>query len=104
VYKTAVEWRHKTIVPVVTMSPTDNNKVLANPASFNIQTEPIGSIPRPLDLIERVAKSDGGDPNLAPLYEAAIRDTLSGLKRRILRTVSFVTIEFALLVEIARAT
>jgi 5-methyltetrahydropteroyltriglutamate--homocysteine methyltransferase len=41
-----------------------------------IPTEPIGSIPRPLDLIERVAKSDSEDPDLAPFYDAAIRDTI----------------------------
>jgi 5-methyltetrahydropteroyltriglutamate--homocysteine methyltransferase len=48
---------------------------MATPASI-IPTEPIGSIPRPVDLIERVAKADSEDPNLAPLYEAAIRDTI----------------------------
>src|SRR5260370_26899838 len=48
---------------------------MATPASM-IPTEPIGSIPRPVDLIERVAKADSEDPNLAPLYEAAIRDTI----------------------------
>jgi 5-methyltetrahydropteroyltriglutamate--homocysteine methyltransferase len=36
----------------------------------------IGSIPRPVDLIERVAKGDSEDPNLHPLYEDAIRDTI----------------------------
>jgi methionine synthase II (cobalamin-independent) len=41
-----------------------------------IPTEPIGSIPRPLDLIERVGQSDSEDPELAPLYEDAIRDTI----------------------------
>ncbi len=30
----------------------------------------------PLDLIERVAKSDREDPNLAPFYEDAIRETV----------------------------
>src|ERR1700681_742143 len=50
---------------------------MAKPASLTIPTEPIGSIPRPLDLIERVAKrGDSEDPNLAPLYEDAIRDTI----------------------------
>src|SRR5437588_285275 len=43
---------------------------------ITIPTEPIGSIPRPLDLIERVAKGDGEDPDLATFYEAAIRDTI----------------------------
>jgi 5-methyltetrahydropteroyltriglutamate--homocysteine methyltransferase len=41
-----------------------------------IPTEPIGSIPRPPDLIERVARSDSEDPDLAPFYEAAILDTI----------------------------
>src|SRR6202790_182894 len=43
---------------------------------MTIPTEPIGSIPRPLRLIEAVAKTDGMDPALAPHYEAAIRDTI----------------------------
>jgi 5-methyltetrahydropteroyltriglutamate--homocysteine methyltransferase len=50
------------------------------PASPTIPTEPIGSIPRPIDLIERVAKGDSDDPNLAPLYEDAIRDTIERLE------------------------
>jgi 5-methyltetrahydropteroyltriglutamate--homocysteine methyltransferase len=41
-----------------------------------IPTEPIGSIPRPRELVERVAQGDSEDPALAPLYEAAIRDTI----------------------------
>jgi 5-methyltetrahydropteroyltriglutamate--homocysteine methyltransferase len=49
---------------------------MAKPASLTIPTEPIGSIPRPVDLIERVARGDSEDPNLAPLYEDAIRDTI----------------------------
>src|ERR1700737_1771992 len=49
---------------------------MATPAPITIPTEPIGSIPRPVDLIERVAKSDSEDPALAPLYEDAIRDTI----------------------------
>src|SRR5712691_6099098 len=49
---------------------------MAKPASISIPTEPIGSIPRPADLIERVAKGDSADPKLAPFYEAAIRDTI----------------------------
>src|SRR5215213_1231566 len=44
---------------------------------MRILTEPIGSIPRPLDLIEAVAASgDHDDPALRPLYENAIRDTV----------------------------
>src|SRR5467141_1266283 len=49
---------------------------MAKLAPITIPTEPIGSIPRPIDLIERVAKGDSEDPNLAPLYEDAIRDTI----------------------------
>jgi 5-methyltetrahydropteroyltriglutamate--homocysteine methyltransferase len=44
--------------------------------SRSIPTEPIGSIPRPLHLIEEVARCDGADSALDPLYEAAIRDTI----------------------------
>lgn len=43
---------------------------------MTIPTEPIGSIPRPLRLIEAVAATDGTDPSLDPLYEAAILDTI----------------------------
>lgn len=43
---------------------------------MTIPTEPIGSIPRPLRLIEEVAKRDGNDPALEPLYDEAIRDTI----------------------------
>jgi methionine synthase II (cobalamin-independent) len=43
---------------------------------MNIPTEPIGSIPRPLRLIEAVATTDGTDPALDSLYEDAIRDTI----------------------------
>jgi 5-methyltetrahydropteroyltriglutamate--homocysteine methyltransferase len=42
-----------------------------------IPTEPIGSIPRPLDLIEAVAAGNADDPALDPLYDAAIRDTIT---------------------------
>ena len=41
-----------------------------------IPTEPIGSIPRPLWLIEALTAGDGTDPKLDPLYEEAIRDTI----------------------------
>jgi hypothetical protein len=58
------------------MGTTNNNKVFAKPTSISIPTEPIGSIPTPVDLIERVAKGDSEDPNLALLYEDAIRDTI----------------------------
>jgi 5-methyltetrahydropteroyltriglutamate--homocysteine methyltransferase len=44
---------------------------------MNIPTEPIGSIPRPLSLIEAInARGDGTDPSLDGLYEEATRDTI----------------------------
>jgi methionine synthase II (cobalamin-independent) len=46
------------------------------PVPTAIPTEPIGSLPRPLYLIERVAQGDNEDPQLASLYEEAIRDTI----------------------------
>jgi len=45
-----------------------------------VPTEPIGSIPRPIELIDAIAAHPGGDPNdlaLQPLYDAAIRDTIA---------------------------
>src|SRR4051794_33704696 len=44
---------------------------------MTIPTEPIGSIPRPLPLIEAVAARGGTDPALDPLYDEAIRDTIA---------------------------
>ena len=44
---------------------------------ITIPTEPIGSIPRPLGLIDAVAKCNSEDPALDPLYDAAIRDTIA---------------------------
>jgi 5-methyltetrahydropteroyltriglutamate--homocysteine methyltransferase len=44
---------------------------------MKIPTEPIGSIPRPLRLIEAMRTSGGLDPALDPLYEEAIRDTIA---------------------------
>ena len=42
-----------------------------------IPTEPIGSIPRPLPLVAALAETDCDDPALDPLYEEAIRDTIT---------------------------
>jgi 5-methyltetrahydropteroyltriglutamate--homocysteine methyltransferase len=42
-----------------------------------IPTEPIGSIPRPLPLIEAMARQGHEHPDLQPLYDAAIRDTIA---------------------------
>jgi 5-methyltetrahydropteroyltriglutamate--homocysteine methyltransferase len=41
-----------------------------------IPTEPLGSLPRPRALIEAVEQTDSDDPQLDPLYEDAIRDTI----------------------------
>jgi 5-methyltetrahydropteroyltriglutamate--homocysteine methyltransferase len=43
---------------------------------MRIPTEPIGSIPRPVHLIEAVQKEGGDNPKLNPLYEEAVRDTV----------------------------
>jgi 5-methyltetrahydropteroyltriglutamate--homocysteine methyltransferase len=42
-----------------------------------IPTEPIGSIPRPIALIEAIAALGGANPALDPLYEEATRDTIA---------------------------
>ena len=44
---------------------------------ITIPTEPIGSIPRPLALIEAISDGNADDPALDPLYDAAIRDTIA---------------------------
>src|SRR5688572_10052867 len=43
-----------------------------------IPTEPIGSIPRPRDLIDAVARNGGDtdDPALKPLFDEAVKDTV----------------------------
>jgi 5-methyltetrahydropteroyltriglutamate--homocysteine methyltransferase len=44
---------------------------------MRIPTEPIGSIPRPVELIDAIAAAgDYADPKLDPLYEKAIRETI----------------------------
>lgn len=52
------------------MSEAKGTKVMMIP------TEPIGSIPRPLALIEAIRNRGGGDAALEPLYENAVRDTI----------------------------
>ncbi len=43
-----------------------------------IPTEPIGSIPRPPELIEAIARAgEATDPSLEPLYDQAVRDTIA---------------------------
>ena len=41
-----------------------------------IPTEPIGSIPRPLSLIELVRSTGSTDPKLDSVYDKAVRDTI----------------------------
>lgn len=43
---------------------------------FTLPTEPIGSIPRPLSLLDAIAASEATDPTLDPQYDEAIRDTI----------------------------
>jgi 5-methyltetrahydropteroyltriglutamate--homocysteine methyltransferase len=43
---------------------------------MTIPTEPIGSIPRPIELIEAIRMSGSLDPALDPLFDEAIRDTI----------------------------
>ena len=45
--------------------------------STTIPTEPIGSIPRPLELIDAVSLKGAEDPSVTPLYEAAVQDTVA---------------------------
>jgi hypothetical protein len=48
----------------------------ASDEHVSLPTEPIGSIPRPLELIAAVARRENSDdPALNPLYDAAIKDT-----------------------------
>jgi len=49
---------------------------MSKPTPITIPTEQIGSIPSPVDLLNRVAKGHSEDANLAPRYEHAIRDTM----------------------------
>lgn len=44
---------------------------------MTIPTEPIGSIPRPPELVRAIAVLDGMDPKLDPLYDDAVRDTIA---------------------------
>ena len=44
---------------------------------MSIPTEPIGSIPRPLWLVDPATDKDGKGTSLEPLYDEAIRDTIA---------------------------
>jgi 5-methyltetrahydropteroyltriglutamate--homocysteine methyltransferase len=43
---------------------------------MTIPTEPIGSIPRPAQLLKAIVQGDSIDPRLDPLYDKAIRDII----------------------------
>jgi 5-methyltetrahydropteroyltriglutamate--homocysteine methyltransferase len=43
---------------------------------MNIPTEPIGSIPRPLELLNAISRQGSSNPTLEPLYDEAVRDTI----------------------------
>jgi methionine synthase II (cobalamin-independent) len=49
---------------------------MADPSAITMPTEPIGNIPRPVGLLERVAQGDSEDPELDRLYEEATRYTI----------------------------
>ena len=49
---------------------------MVKPTPITIPTEPIGRIPGPVDLVERVKNEN---PKLASLYDAAVRDTMERL-------------------------
>jgi methionine synthase II (cobalamin-independent) len=43
---------------------------------MTIPTEPIGSIPRPLKLLDAINRHGSSHPSLEPLYDDAVRDTI----------------------------
>src|SRR6186713_1448648 len=45
-------------------------------ARTSIPTEPIGSIPRPLALLEAITRKGSTNPDLDSLYDEAIQDTI----------------------------
>jgi methionine synthase II (cobalamin-independent) len=60
---------------------------MATPTPITMPTEP-GSIPRPLDRIERVAEDRSENPAVVALYEDAIRDTIERFEATGFRVVS----------------
>jgi 5-methyltetrahydropteroyltriglutamate--homocysteine methyltransferase len=50
-------------------------------APLTIPTEPVGSIPRPPELIAAVAQLGNEHPSLEPLYERALTDTIRRFER-----------------------
>jgi hypothetical protein len=65
---------------------------MAKPTPITIPTEPIGSIPRPVDLIEKIAKGDSEEIPTSPLsMKMPFETRLNGLKpqaHRLLRTAN----------------
>jgi 5-methyltetrahydropteroyltriglutamate--homocysteine methyltransferase len=55
------------------------SQYVANGA-MTIPTEPIGSIPRPLKLLEAINRHGSSHPGLEPLYDEAVRDTIEQLE------------------------
>jgi 5-methyltetrahydropteroyltriglutamate--homocysteine methyltransferase len=49
---------------------------MVKPTPITIPAEPIGGIPRLVDLMERVKNADSEDRKLAPLYDLAVRDAI----------------------------
>ena len=47
---------------------------------MTIPTEPIGSIPRPLKLLDAIERCGSSHPSLEPLYDEAVRDTIEQLE------------------------
>jgi 5-methyltetrahydropteroyltriglutamate--homocysteine methyltransferase len=43
---------------------------------MTIPTEPIGSIPRPLELLDAISRQGSSNPGLELLYDEAVRDTI----------------------------
>jgi 5-methyltetrahydropteroyltriglutamate--homocysteine methyltransferase len=50
-------------------------------SGIKIPTEPIGSIPRPLELIQAIQALGASDKSLDPLYEEAVRDTIERFEK-----------------------
>jgi 5-methyltetrahydropteroyltriglutamate--homocysteine methyltransferase len=49
-------------------------------AVVSIPTEPVGSLPRPLPLIEALNTRGPLDPALQPLYEEAVAESVRGFE------------------------
>jgi len=43
---------------------------------MSVPTEPIGSIPRPLELIQEIDRLGATDPQLESLFDEAVRETI----------------------------